>query len=284
MKNLPFFRVPLVLFLLVLFSSLAYGQCTLKMVYKDGGKEPLITAKPKHDGVYYDLFSEAAKRTGCQLEVSRFPKKRLHEMLKEGKLDFYPGASFSKKRAKYLFYIPNGLDTGEYGVSNASMAELMSYEDLKKHNPIWLMEIGSSKQDKASNLGIKVQDRKFFDLQFVSKYIKRSPDNHYFYVADKELVEYFHSQSGMTISQAGLKVHKNCCGGNQPMFLGFSRHSPHVKEQPNPNYDASKKLSAFNYPTILDRGSIAYKLSQALAAMKSEGVTDTIYKRWFSVN
>ena len=143
------------------------------------------------------------------------------------------------------------------------------------------MEIGSSKQDMAESLGIKLQNRKFFDLEFVSKYIKRSPGNNYFYVADKELVEYFHSKTGTSLTEAGLKVHKNCCGGHQPMYLGFARRSSHVKEQPNPNYDASKKLSAANYPTILDASSVAYKLSEALAAMRAEGVTDVIYKKWF---
>ncbi len=252
------------------------------MVYKDGGKEPLIKAKPKHDGVYFDLFSKAAKKIGCQLQVSRYPKKRLHEMLKEGNLDFYPGASFSKKRAKYLFYIPNGLDTGEYGVTNTAVTNLSSYDDLTKYNATWLMEIGSSKQDLADKFSIKIQTRKHFDLEFVSKYVNRSKDRNYFYVADKEIVDYFLQKSGRTLADAGLKVHKDCCGGDQPMYLGFSRFSKNLNEMPNPNYNKSMAIGPNNFPTMLNKSSVAYKLAQALSEMRGSGETSAIYKKWFS--
>lgn len=262
-------------------SSLASAECSLNMVYKDGGKEPLITAKPSHDGVYYDVFNEAAKRIGCSLKVSRYPKKRLHILLKKGELDFYPGASFSEKRAQYLYYLPNGLQTGEYGVTNSSVPELSSYEDLKKHDLIWLMEIGSSKRDRADRLGVTVRERKHFDLSFVAKFVNRSQDTNYFYVADKELVDYFHSQTGKTLKASGLSLHKNCCGGDSPMYLGFSRFSEKFKEVKNAHYDARRELTPTNYPVSVSEDSVAFKFGQALMAMKSEGVTDTIYNKWF---
>ncbi len=266
---------------IVFVASIASAECTLNMVYKDGGKVPLITAKPKHDGVYYDVFNEAAKRIGCGLKVSRYPKKRLHILLKKGELDFYPGASFSEKRSKYLYYLPNGLQTGEYGVTNLSVPKLSSYEDLKKHDLIWLMEIGSSKRERADLLGIKVRERKHFDLEFVAKFVNRSQDTNYFYVADKELVDYFHSQTGKTLKASGLNLHEGCCGGDSPMYLGFSRFSKKFKEVENTKYDASREIGPANYPITASENSVVFKFGQALSKMKSEGVTDTIYKKWF---
>ncbi len=65
------------------------------------------------------------------------------------------------------------------------------------------------------------------------------------------------------------------------MYMGFSRAASNFKEMPNPNYDESKVLSPDNFPTIIDQGSVAYKLSKALADMKSEGRTAKIYEKWF---
>ena len=107
------------------------STCTLKMVYKEGGKEPLIKQMPNDEGIYKDLFTEAAARIGCKLEISRLPKRRLMRMLKSGESDFYPGSSFSNQRATYLYYVPNGLMTAEYGITNKGIPELKSYADLK---------------------------------------------------------------------------------------------------------------------------------------------------------
>lgn len=268
----------------LLYTTSSFAECSITMAYKDGGKEPLITKKPKHDGVYFDLFQEAAKRIGCTLKVSRSPKKRLHAALKAGELDFYPGASFSKKRAEYLYYAPNGLETGQYGVTNIGVGDLPNYESLKKLDVYWLMELGSSKKERAKALGIKTEERKYYDLEIVSLYIKRKPEKNFFYVADKELVDYFPTVAGTSIGDAGLQIHKGCCGGDQPMLMGFSRFSPHFKEAVNPDYDKNKDLSPMNFPTIVDPESNAAKLAVALVEMKKEGVSASIYKKWFAGN
>ena len=104
-------------------------------------------------------------------------------------------------------------------------------------------------------------------------------------MADKELVEYFPRKSGIKkFADAGLKVHKQCCGGEQPMYMGFSRFSPRFKETANPSYDVSRKTSPSNFPTTASKDSIAYRLGEALAAMKKENITSEIYKRWFFTN
>lgn len=269
------------LILLALGTNSVSADCVISMVYKDGAKAPLIEEMPKNDGVFNEIFSEAAQRIGCKLDIQRLPKKRLHLLLEEGKLDFYPGASFSEDRAHYLYYLPNGMDTGEYGVTNLSMKEIGSYDELKKLNVIWLMEIGGSPLELANSLGVPIQERKFFDLPLVSKFVERSPNINYFYIADKELVEYFPRLTGKSLEQAGLKVHKNCCGGDLKMYAGFSRFSPHFKEIPNPDYDKSKKLTPENFPVKVDESCVAAKLGKALVDMETEGMTDKIYSKWF---
>ena len=87
-----------ILLLLFLFPLNSSADCVITMTYKDGGKPPLIAAMPDNNGAYIDLFTKAADKIGCSLNLVRHPKKRLHKMLAQGKLDFYPGASFSKKR------------------------------------------------------------------------------------------------------------------------------------------------------------------------------------------
>jgi len=261
--------------------SVHASTCTLKMVYKEGGKEPLIKEMPNNEGVYNDLFSEAAARIGCKLEISRLPKIRLMRMLEAGESDFYPGSSFSNKRATYLYYVPNGLLTAEYGITNKGIPELKSYADLKKHSITWLMENESSKIEKAEKYQLVIGKRNYLNLVFVSKYITRAKDHNYFYVADKEIVDYFPRRVGKSLDELGLKVHKECCEGIKPMYLGFSKKSPHYREIKNTDYDDARSLSPENVPVSMHPDAIVYKLGKALSDMKEEGRVDEIYQRWF---
>lgn len=272
----------LVFSLLSVLSGFTFADCELNMVYKEGEKLPLIEEKPSDAGLYRDLFQAAATRIGCKLVIQRFPKKRLHMMLSEGKLDFYPGASFSEDRAAYLYYVPNGLETGEYGVTNVDAPTINSYEELKQRDAVWLMEIGSSKTELAKTLGVTAQTRSYLDIDLMRQFIERSPNKLFFYVADKELVDYYPKKTGYTsLKAAGLRVHKLCCGGEQPMYMGFSRLSPHYKDEKNPNYDPAQPLSPDNFPVRLAKNSVVYKLGEALQALQKEGNTAEFYKRWF---
>lgn len=266
---------------LCLVPSANASTCTLKMVYKEGGKEPLIKEMPNNEGVYNDLFSEAAARIGCKLEISRLPKIRLMLMLESGESDFYPGSSFSNKRATYLYYVPNGLLTAEYGITNKGIPELTSYEDLKKYSITWLLESESSKFEKAEKYQVMTSEREYLNLVFVSKYITRAKDRNYFYVADKEIVDYFPQRMGKSLDELGLKVHKKCCEGIKAMYLGFSRKSPHYGEINNADYDDARPLSPENVPVSMHSDSIVYKLGKALSDMKEEGRVDEIYQEWF---
>ncbi len=275
------FATPIVALLLFFVSSLGYADCVIKMTYKEGDKRPLIAKAPDNTGAYLDLFSEAAKRIDCKLRVIRLPKKRLHKMLAKGTLDFYPGASFSQKRAHYLFYIENGFLTGEYGITALQQPPLTSYEDLKSRGLIWVIELNSSKLELAESLGIHFQQRKYLNLDVVHKLILAK--RHIFYVADKELVDYYPTRSGLvSLASGGMKIHKDCCGGDYPMHLGFSRFSKHFKERENPDYDSKIAISPTNFPTELDPQSIAYKFSKALQSLKDSGETEKIHMRYFN--
>lgn len=85
-------------------TSFSFAGKEIKMVYKEGGKLPLIAKMPDNTGAYMELFSKAAKKIGCKIVISRMPKKRLHQKLGTGDLDFYPGASFSKKRSIFAVF------------------------------------------------------------------------------------------------------------------------------------------------------------------------------------
>jgi len=58
--------------------------------------------------------------------------------------------------------------------------------------------------------------------------------------------------------------------------------SPHFKEDSNPNYDDSKKLSQNNFPVIVSPGTIAHRLGEALQEIKNSGSAKMIYDNYFS--
>ncbi len=262
-------------------TSFSFAGKEIKMVYKEGGKLPLIAKMPDNTGAYMELFSKAAKKIGCTIKVSRMPKKRLHYKLEKGELDFYPGASFSTKRAKYLYYIENGFMTGDYGITSVNTSDIFDYQQIKEFDLTWLMELGSSKLELANEIGTKTQSVYHADIELARKLVTNG--RKIFYIADKELVDYYLKKKGVaSFREAGLKVHPNCCEGDMPMHMGFSRLSPLFKEKANPEYDATRKLSPANFPTIVDPECVAAKLGQALKEMKADGETDKIYKKYFS--
>jgi len=276
---MKFLYIPILFILSSAF--LVNAECVLKMAYKEGNKMPLIAKKPDNSGAYLELFSRAAERIGCRLEIVRLPKKRLHRQLEQGKLDFYPGASFSEKRATYLCYIENGFPTGEYGITSADMPDIHDYQQLKELGLTWLMEMGGSKTELADRLNVKTRYLGFADIETARRVISKG--RNIFYVADKELVDYYlKNKEFVSFKEAGLKVHNECCGGDYPMYMGFSRTSHHFRKRSNPKYDETKKLSPTNFPIIADSGCVAFRLGQALQELKASGETLKIYQKYFS--
>jgi hypothetical protein len=277
-KNLLSYSV-----LMLLFSELSLAGCVLKMGYKEGSKRPLIAEEGNNSGVYNELFGLAAKRIGCRLVILRSSKKRIHKLLRQGYVDFYPGASFSFERSTYLQYIENGLTTAEYGITPIGIEHIESYEQVKKLGLIWLMELGSSKREISDRLAIKIQQTQNVDIDKVMLYFETR--NVSFYVIDKEVVDFFTlDRPDYFLEYNGLKLHKNCCGGELPMYLGFSKKSSHYHNVANPLFNHVKALSSENQTDKLASNSIAAQFSRALIALKNEGVTQQLYTKHLRLN
>lgn len=274
----------MLLFFLI-FCSQGWANCTLNMVFKLGSKFPLMQSEPDNSGIFQDLYYQAAKRIGCTLLITRLPKARLHEALRKGTYDFYPGASFSMERAKYLSYIKNGMETKELGVSSLGIKNITNLRQLKTYsNLIWLMESNSSKISLSELLGIYPQEIKYMNIKILISFIQKRPQFNYFYVADKEVIDSFLSNiSEDQISNYGLRIHEECCGKAQPMYLGFSRSSIHMKEADNPHYQKEMKISANNQMFIPAKNSIAQQFASALQELQKEGVTESIYQHWYPI-
>jgi len=263
--------------------STAAKPCVLKMGYKDGEKKPLIGPIGDNTGTFQDLFTEAAEKIGCKLVIYRIPKKRALQGLQIGLIDFYPGASFSIQRSKYLFYIKNGLITAELGLTPLNVPDIKSYHNVKSLNFIWLMEPGSTKKEIADTFRIQSQQTPNVTIDKVMLYFESRGVN--FYVADKELIDQFtFKKPDYFLEYNGLQLHKNCCGGVQPMYLGFSKKSVHIKLVKNLNFDETQAPSPSNQRESLDTNSIAYRYEQALAELASQGVTEQYYLKHLGVD
>lgn len=267
--------------LLTLMPATALANCTLTMGFTESAKMPLINEKGDDSGVFLELFSTAANNIGCDLEVVRLPKKRLHKMFAQGQLDFYPGASFSLSRESYLFYMPNGLSTAEYGVTHLDIKEIDSYKQLSDRKLIWLQEIGSSKVSMARQLDVEKFIMNKLNIDMLKNIMNKR--RNVFAVIDKESHDYYRKENTLvSLESIGLKVHKNCCLAQQPMYLGFSKYSPHFKSLPNPDFNKYRVLSPTNLKLVIDQTTIAYKLSQALRELESSGTTQEIYNAHFN--
>jgi len=270
-------RISLVLaFLLVCSFSTITASCVLKMGYKDGEKKPLIGPSGDNNGAYRDLLTKAAKSIGCELAIYRSSKKRIHQKLQTGLLDFYPGASFSNTRSKYLFYIKNGFITAEYGLTPLNFPDIKNYYAVKSLNLTWLMELGSSKEEVANKFRIKSQQANNVTIDKVLRYFESRGAN--FYVADKELIDQFtFNKPDYFLEYNGLKLHKKCCGGPQPMYLGFSKNSIHIQMLKNSSFDETRGLSPSNQRERLNTRSVAYRYQQALAELARLGIAEQYY-------
>ncbi len=271
--------VSLVFCALLAFSSMAAFGCVLKMGYKDGEKRPLIGDRGDNSGVYLDLYTMAAKQIGCELVVYRSSKKRLLKRLQQGLLDFYPGAVFSLQRASYMQYIKNGLMTAEYGLTPLNYPDIQSYSRVQSLGLIWLQELGSAKQEISELLQVKTQQTTNVTIDKVMRYFETRGVN--FYVVDKARIDQFtFRRPDYFLEYNGLQLHKNCCGGIQPMYLAFSKKSAHLQLQDNPNFDSATAVSSSNQPQDLKRTSIVYDFAQALAKLAREGVTEKLYQKY----
>lgn len=260
---------------LLLFSRLlsAEPSCILTMTYKDVGKPGYMAPSPDNTGLYESLYSEAAQRIGCTLEIKRFPKKRTLKQLQAGKIDIYPSTGFDMNRSLYMHYIPNGLFRNEtyYGLSPLDIDELEDINDLKDTELTWIIEAGRTTVNLA-----KIQDIPHQALVGLTstKAIKMiNWKRKVFYQIDTDDYDDYLEQQGVSdLTHLNIKTHKHCCEAkSQKLYTGISRLSPIYQEEPNPYYDPLLPTSADNFPTQLVPGSIGHKLSLALEDIYRSG-------------
>ncbi len=78
-----------------------------------------------------------------------------------------------------------------------------------------------------------------------------------------------------------IKAHMDCCGGEQPLYLAFSRQSKHFIETSNHNYSPDTPMSPTNFPTEADKSSTAYQFQKQLLLMKESGTTMKMYEVYY---
>ncbi len=257
-----------VLIAAVMQSSLS--ACTLSMGYRMNGRAPLIGVAPDNSGLYIELYQKAANRIGCNLVVVRLPKKRILNDMEKGKIDFYPGFNFTEKRARFAYYFENGLPGGDIGISRTDFPEITDLKQLE--TKILFLAKGGANIDVP---GVRVKRPSNLTLDRVIKLIHKKRGD--FYIYNKSSIEYHLKINNIS----NLKIHADCCGGIQPLYLGFSRKSPNYREIKNPNYDSSKPTSIKNFPVIVPRQVTANKFARELAAMKKQGESRKLYLDYY---
>jgi len=250
--------------------------CSLVMGYRTNERLPLIAKAPDSSGLYRELYSRAASKIGCSIEVRRLPKNRILRLMQLGKVDFYPGFDFTLGRSQYTYYIFNGLPGGHVGISRLDFREINHLSQLT--GKVLLLSQGAS--NLLENLDfdvkkIKIKQPPEINITQAVSMIKNYEAD--FYIYDISSIYYY---LGLN-NESEIQVHKNCCNGVKPMYLGFSKESKHIALSENPTYDASSELSVDNYPQRLKGGSIAQQLQSALAQMHADGEIKQIYEKYY---
>ena len=236
--------------------------CELVMGYRTSERLPLINAAPDNHGLYFDVYSIAAKRIGCEIRVSRLPKKRILQGMTTGQIDFYPGFSFTPLRAQYASFFENGLDTK---ISFISLDNLADVRELKSMAGKQLIVANGGPTFGAEKLGVRVTFIENLDLNRAINMLQEGRADFFLYHRDTLL--YYLKMN----PDAGMRIH-SCCGAARPMYLGFSKASKHFQAQTNPDYDPGKPISLNNDTVIPGRGSVAERFIESIQQLKREGV------------
>lgn len=245
--------------------------CEIVMGYRTNERPPLIETAPNNNGLYLDLYSKAAEQIGCTLKIVRAPKKRILQNLREGTIDFYPGFNYTDKRAEYVYYIENGLPGGDIGISHKGLPEITDLKQLHGHSIV--MPIGSPNFVKDIQ-GIKLIEKSELTTEKAVNLINKERVDFYIYNRDTLL---YHLK---THKPKNIKVHFECCGGEKPLYLGFSMRSRHFNATSNPSYNPDIPQSADNSPIEVSDG-VAKRFKEALHDMKSSHTTKAVYSFYY---
>lgn len=264
----------------LLISTLLYSQftqaeqCELTMGYRTSERIPFINAAPNNQGFYLDLYERAAKRIGCKLHVLRAPKKRILRELAFGRVDFYPGFGYSQKRNEFTFFIPNGLSTRFIGISRPELEEITSIEQIAKRGLVMLIAPGSDTMDGLPKQ-LNIRQPPELDVKGAIALLEEKRGD--FYAYEESTLRYYLKR----MPTKKFKLHENCCEDIQPMQLGFSKKSRHLKLEPNPHFISEQPESLTNKRLRLVSHTRAAQFARALQQMNQTGITKTLHQLYF---
>lgn len=265
------------IYLTIIVASLICTGATkpiIKMGYRTTNKLPYIEEAPSNEGLYKDLYSEACRRIGCELEIVRLPKKRILIALEEGELDFYPGFAFNKERAKYAFWFRNGLQQRDIAISLDTLHDLKTYDDLKGLR--YLAALGNPDYFEGDiPESLRVFTVAELDIERALKMLSLHRAD--FYIYEEDTMKFWVKSRNIT----GFKFHPELIKRFYWMYVGFSRLSPHFQQVANSKYDSTREMSATNFPYEVKEGSVVDQLRDALWEMHEEGYSDSLYNVYF---
>lgn len=264
----------LLFFLFFSFALLAEGDKVIRMAYRTTEKLPLIGGESDNSGLYYDLYSEAARRIGYKLEIVRKPKKRILLDLKSGDIDFYPGFVFSEERAGYVYFINTGIKEQNVVVTLDTVEDITSFDDLR--GKLVLQPLGNADYleniDKTDITVIPVPEA---DLKRMIELIELGRGDLFIY--QQSSILYVLKANGI----GNIKTHPGLLPNVFYLHLGFSKQSPLFKSEENHSYDSGKALSIENFPIELSPSCPAFLFQQALKEMHDEGFTQKLYNSYY---
>ncbi len=246
----------------------------LTMGYRTTKKLPYIAAAPDNRGLYYDLYSEACRRIGYRLDVKRLPKKRVLLEIEEGVIDFYPGFSFTLDRARYAFWVRNGLQQRDVAISLNTLHNLETIADLSGLK--YLVALGNPDYFEGEDLtAVNVQTLAELDVERALHMLKLGRVD--FYVYEEDTMKFFIKSKKLK----GYTFHPSLIKRFYWMKAGFSRYSPHFVGIDNRGYDSSLAMSYGNFPYELEEGTTIDLFRSTLQDMYEEGYTDSLYQHYF---
>ncbi len=245
----------------------------ITMGYKTTQKLPYINRSPDNGGLYYELYSEAAKRIDAKLKIVRMPKARILAGIEEGSIDFYPAFSFTKERAKFGFWLNYGVKGRDLIMTRDDFPDINSHKDL--NGLVYLVALGNTNYfENVDFSGVKFLETAELDLERAVKLILSNRAD--FYVYEEDALKYYIKSSKIK----GIKLHRGFEIRSYWYYAGFSRNSPLYKGYLNPNFDELKEEGPENFRHELAEGSVLYRFREALMDMSREGYTSKLYKKY----
>ncbi len=257
-------------FLLLVIPTIAFS-CNLTMGYRTSAKPPFINEFPDDAGFYKEFYSIVVQKIGCSLTIVRQPKKRVYRGLEKGIIDFYPRLSIKEKRAVFIYFMDIGFESYHVGLSRNDLAEITHLQQLNEM--LLISTIGASNPLKPE-WGVKRREVPSLDIDKAILMLRKNRGD--FYIYDYLTIKHYFNVHNIS----DLKIHNNCCKKLVLRSLGFSRKSKFYNETSNSNYDSSRKVSAINFPTIINPNSIAAKFEQVIHEMGESGETQRILEKY----